>query len=151
MNSKHRAFSVPVDRMDDKKTPETAVAVDLVASTPTDAKVKSQSESTKPQMVIAQTHFEMTQINHFYHVRSKAKICRMVTLNQKKVKSLIRTRRPTISNTKRYHPMRNTHCDRKLKRWRQEIRNWRKSIRFRHVRRTHTVNHVTFFAPFLYF
>lgn len=83
MNSKHKAFSVPVDRMDDKKTPEAAVAVDLVASTPTDAKVKSPSESTQPPTVIAQTHFEMAPINkniskkknHFpFFFRSKAKI-----------------------------------------------------------------------------
>lgn len=66
MNSKHKPFSVPVDRVDDKKAPEAAVAVDSVASIPTDAKVRSPAESTKSHPVILLERFfffGMTQIN----------------------------------------------------------------------------------------
>lgn len=52
MNSNHKAFLVPIDRMDDKKTSMAGVAVELIASTPTDAKHKSDPiESPNLHMV----------------------------------------------------------------------------------------------------
>lgn len=52
MNSKHKAFSMPNIRMDDKKMSEAAVAVDSAASTPIDANLKSPNGSPKLNVVI---------------------------------------------------------------------------------------------------